>query len=1033
MHTYVKEKVITAITVAAIFFSASCDSGLIIENEVIISPGSVMTFEKVPVVDSRVVRGYVGSPVDGSLKSYEFRGYWVSEYPDTLSDGFDASTGVWYWYNDNDGLHITLADGGFDAIVLRGGARAKVYADAGTLLEPENIAPFTVFGGNSDTEVRHTASRINTGKVDFFGVGDGTISDVGFFRISDKAPEGEPVVWPVANRIAEIKPPSSPFDITSISSAMDSLYYADSRTAYECALKGGKSETFNVSSTRLFQILTPPLNKDTGVTEVGIDLTVSGAQGQVTFDISFHDPLDPQLDLVWVRTVLDGDGSYRVILDGPDQVVYAGRRLWMTMRTDTDVTLDSPAMLVWQSTVDEAKPEALAWRKQIMRTLFSLLSECRPWGGYRNQTREEFYSINRYAALCPELFESIDICHNLAPGDNTVRQYREWVFYNNLDGSTPMPEIPGPPEGVPDWAWYPRKAWLVTRDIADWWMVNRMVPTGEFGGKVSDDSDMYQQYADLPYFEIDGTAARILDGAMRLAELTDKEFLRDGVNILTCDTLHAYEEGINHLALMSRWFYGDPIYLERSMVSARNIEKYTIVTPDGRRHFRDNRAMGWEDLHTPREPKIDGHATPLLWHTAQQVIDYNRNPLALKVVREWADSWLTFMKPGQWATAVDVMSGKITASSPDRPLYGGYSTQACCFTWLAYLTGESKYIEPFMYYYRRGEAPYPSNMFLGEIYTLGFLNGVVDDRTLNTITKENPALSVLRKNDTGPLFRAAIGNPSQLGASISNLSLAQRYPDMFTSAEQFDDRVFPDITQYASIAYLGGYTRRNKYNPTLAVSWDGFGTDYGALVYENTPSTMKAKLYNYTDTTMTGNATMWYLEHGMYHLLVGNDSGDDGSIDTISFEGTVELGKGMTFPVSLAPKTITIVELQQVERLDNLFDRADLAIAAREVTVNGTTITGTIHNIGSKSVADAVVAVVDNNGSEIARATVERLDAPLDLVPRRASFTIELPTKAVSGWMLKLDPGDDVPEIYEGNNTVSLSSIPAVDYARGFE
>ncbi len=199
-----------------------------------------------------------------------------------------------------------------------------------------------------------------------------------------------------------------------------------------------------------------------------------------------------------------------------------------------------------------------------MKSIFALLSESRPWGSYRrNMTRDEFFSLNRYAALCPELFLTIDICHDLAPDDDMVRQYREWVYLRNIEELSEVDPPQAPPEGVPAWAWYPRLAWLD----------NRIVPTGELGGKVSDDSDMYQQFTDLPFFENGGVAAKLKDNAMRLAELTDKKHLRDGINILVCDALHAYEEGINHLALMSRWFYGDPVFDRADLaITAREIE-----------------------------------------------------------------------------------------------------------------------------------------------------------------------------------------------------------------------------------------------------------------------------------------------------------------------------------------------------------------------------------------------------------------------------------------------------------------------------
>ena len=89
-----------------------------------------------------------------------------------------------YSYNDNDGLHIAFGDnGGFDAVVLRGGASARMYGDAGSLKEPERVSPLCSFGAMGDVEVKRFAKRVGAKNVSFFAVGDGTIADLGFFRI----------------------------------------------------------------------------------------------------------------------------------------------------------------------------------------------------------------------------------------------------------------------------------------------------------------------------------------------------------------------------------------------------------------------------------------------------------------------------------------------------------------------------------------------------------------------------------------------------------------------------------------------------------------------------------------------------------------------------------------------------------------------------------------------------------------------------------------------------------------------------------
>ena len=134
---------LSILTFIILLIVSSCETRPKTSSVISLKPNASapVTVKKIQVTDSRVVRGFRGSPVDGTLKTYEFRGFF-SEYPDTLSEGFDASSGVDYSYNDNDGLRITLKDsGGFDTIVLRGGAKTRLYADTSSLIEPNDKKP----------------------------------------------------------------------------------------------------------------------------------------------------------------------------------------------------------------------------------------------------------------------------------------------------------------------------------------------------------------------------------------------------------------------------------------------------------------------------------------------------------------------------------------------------------------------------------------------------------------------------------------------------------------------------------------------------------------------------------------------------------------------------------------------------------------------------------------------------------------------------------------------------------------------------
>jgi len=203
-------------------------------------------------------------------------------------------------------------------------------------------------------------------------------------------------------------------------------------------------------------------------------------------------------------------------------------------------------------------------------------------------------------------------------------------------------------------------------------------------------------------------------------------------------------------------------------------------------------------------------------------------------------------------------------------------------------------------------------------------------------------------------------------------------------------------------------------------------------VLANQPDRMKAAVYSFASEPTKGKIRVWALEHGTYRVAIGPDANGDNKMDRIEENRTVELAKADVIDIVFPPEAVTMVQIDQVKRLDRIFSRADLAIAAREVEIEGNTLTGTVHNIGSADAAEVPVGVVDARGQIIARKSLGKLAAPVDLFPKRMSFTLPLPGKPKRGWRLVLDPERRIPEIYEGNNEVALDRLPALNYAKGW-
>jgi hypothetical protein len=587
-----------------------------------------------------------------------------------------------------------------------------------------------------------------------------------------------------------------------------------------------------------------------------------------------------------------------------------------------------------------------------------------------------------------------------------VRQYHQWIYRQILTKSPGgMPAFPTKfdrIEGVPEWASLVHEAWMQAREVPRWWIEHRLTPNGEFGGEIGDDTDLYQNFAPFPMLERDGIGGRLLDAAARMAELADKQNLEQGVNQRAMDPLHAYEEGLNHEALVAYWNYGDPIYLERCLVAARSTEALTMLTEKGHRHFRSH-TLGSGDVAHPRPPQGEYGAHCLMWHPTLVVAWYSRHPHAMKMLTEWGDGWLEHMRPGEHGIAVKLPEDTTSKSDP-LPFTGGWGMTGSVFTFLADLTGDAKYLKPYAdHFASTGKV---TGVHFAEMLQMG-----MHQPSREPSDPKTPWNALLyATGDKRPFIEA-------LKKDIEEL---QRYPHMYTSVECFTDRVFLYAMINPSIAYTGGYTTRNKLNLTYAVSWDGFGTDYAALVTTATKDRLKVLLCNVSDKPISGRARLWRLEPGEYELNFGPDANEDDQADRLERRERITVSKGDEIALTLPARAVQVLEIRQIRQGEVLWSRADLAIAAREISVANGKVTGVVHNIGCAE-ADVVMSLVDANGKALRTRKFGPLAAPLDLQPRTLAFELDgLPADA-SGWSIIVDADNAVPEILEGNNRAELA------------
>jgi len=968
-----------------------------------VDAGQPYVVTHIPVTDCRALRGFFGAPVDGTVDSpdYSFK-RWEYNF-----NGQQADAGTRYTYRNNDGLHITLADkAGVNAVQIRGGVAADMSVDCKQYDQPDSGRKIHTFQGKARNSLFFSKDRILSDRFSFFNVQDGYIADVCFFRTGDElAAVGTPTM---------VLPINGKTDDNPLKDFM-ALRFDHEQTTYQAGNATLATNTLlALSKDKPAHIIAGPFDTDMYLSGIGIAGKAGDFTGKARLTVQVQDHLQPRLAITTVMLELTGPGKMDMALNIPDQVLPKGSVLWLTLIPGKDMTLASPGLALYTATPEKVIPEALAFRLLRLKTIWLPLSESRPWTQFNRRT-----DIDKWLAsiknktdriLLTEIRTAIDHCVKIAPDDPIAQQYYNWFYRGKNRPKLPPARLPVV-QGAPEWAVVARAAWLESRAVPEWWVANRVVATGEFGGS-DDDGSLYQNFGNFPMFEQDGVGGALKKSALNRAELDQTLRIDQGLNKTSQDPLHAYEEGLNQESLVTWWHYADPVLFERAMLSAKNMESLTMTNVAGHRHFKGD-IIGAEFLRTPATQPIsfDSGFSAQLLHPACEVALYNRNPRAMQFLKEIGDAWVDHMakgKPGEYPLGVDVASDATVDSAPE-PFSGGFGCHASLMTFLARVTGDAKYIQPMVDFFAQGKYGEYTGNYLPDLYQLGLLDKA-PDACQKQITNSSP-LEWLATGNKGPFL-------NDLKHDISEM---QTFRHMYTTAEPFTDRIFLYAAINPARAYTGGYSTRNKSYHSHTVSWAGFGTNYAAMVRTGRRDQFHAIAYNFNSQPATGTMRFWMLDHGRYEMTVGVDTNNDDLADNTGKPRQIEIIRGEPVAVELAPQAVTVIKLTLKEKLDPIELRADLALSPSEIVVKqGGVVEGVVHNIGSKKASKVIIALVDAKGKIQKSKSLGKLAAPLDLTAQRIPFKLEGLPENHTGWRVMVDPKNKIPEITELNNAVML-------------
>ncbi len=117
--------------------------------------------------------------------------------------------------------------------------------------------------------------------------------------------------------------------------------------------------------------------------------------------------------------------------------------------------------------------------------------------------------------------------------------------------------------------------------------------------------------------------------------------------------------------------------------------------------------------------------------------------------------------------------------------------------------------------------------------------------------------------------------------------------------------------------YLGGPAPIESIWPRVAVTWQGGGEDFCALVAPPSDTRFAARLYSFDEQPRQLTARLWELEPGAYEVTVGPDADGDGQPDTIAWRGSLEapdrvgLRRPADLKFTLPPRTLTAVVVER--------------------------------------------------------------------------------------------------------------------------
>ena len=762
-------------------------------------------------------------------------------------------------------------------------------------------------------------------------------------------------------------------------------------------------------------------NMHDGLDGIALDIPAlnvkPGANGLFPLNIQVKDPLWPERNMLDITVSVKPGEARTVWLDLRDRIL-PNKSFYLTLAgggQDFDAAaLDGMKVRMVFKDRKDALKEHIADRLNQVKDNWGYLVE-----EHTASKREKLY--DRVVTDAGDLLR-------VDPDNAVAREY--WTDITFGSQGQMAYTLPATPAGIPTWAFRQLEDLKGVRHFVNWWIDNRQSDYGDFGGGLSDDSDLVEQWPGLALMGVDSEKLRV--SQMRVADAIYRNgMFTNGLSTIMTDELHAYEEGINTNSEAMYLNYGDPKVVERLMTTVAAYDRIISVNPAGHLHFNTNWYSG-ADSYREGPWEWGKYYSYLVLHPGILMAEYNGDPTGRKFVTGLADGIIAHGKPDAAGimTYPDEINWRTDATRGDLPA-GQSPMQLMWASWR--WTGNDKYLGPILSSVQKASTQ--DSVSVGgarvkaEKDNIRPINSLNED-LVNVLGKQDSwGAAAVRKGKGGGLeaFVAweMTGDKSYLDA-LYGADMRRAATTMYSQTEGhwWTDRVELD-SQYLQRSRLGGVAliRGNMYQGNT-VSWafadPEAAVDVAVLVPNPSRDHFKVIAYNVTSQPVQATMTGWNINSGQWEMKAGKGDDKDAfvgdpAISSMSFEKTVGV------PVTMQPGLNLFEFTLKTPGASRVQDRPDLGIGRDDIKLSRGGVAVTVHSLGAKSAPAGRVELMDASGNVVARAATPQLAPPTDLKPHTATVKLSLPARfdVKTGRVRVTIAG--VSEITQLNNSVPLN------------